>query len=92
MSLYIDGPYCPCCNTIISERKVHECLIFTNGLPDVGINHLKYIEEIEEIYAKVKTGPNWFSIPKQHRDRLYINGETPFKINEKDINNWTCTT
>lgn len=43
-----DGPYCPCCmSKIKSFEYIHHCLIFINGIPAAGENHLKEISSFE---------------------------------------------
>ena len=45
---YYDGPYCTFCDSKIkSGELIHECLIFVNGLPTAGENHLKSTFEFE---------------------------------------------
>ena len=45
---YYDGPYCPCCDSKIKKDEIiHQCLIFVNGLPTAGKNHLKSTFEFE---------------------------------------------
>ena len=51
---YYDGPYCPCCDSKIKKDEIiHQCLIFVNGLPTTGKNHLKSTFEFEH-YAVVR--------------------------------------
>lgn len=56
MSFLDPNIYCSYCNGKISSKEQtygHHCLIFTNGIPDVGKNHLKTILEMEEIIRKI---------------------------------------
>ena len=51
-----DGPYCPCCMSKINDyddNMLHHCLVYINGLPAAGDNHLKSIFDFEH-YATVK--------------------------------------
>ena len=41
--MWYDGSYCPCCMSKLKESdyNIHHCLIYINGLPAAGDNHLK---------------------------------------------------
>lgn len=45
------GRFCPYCDTILKNDK-HICVVFINGYPSTGKNHLKEPFEIQEAIGK----------------------------------------
>lgn len=48
---------CPSCNDKIEEEGVHHCMIWVNGLPSPGTNHMKRIYEIKEVIRGLHVFP-----------------------------------
>lgn len=54
-------PTCPCCNGTLKE-DIHHCILFTNGYPDTGYNHMKNILDFEEFDW-------WFTGERQYNSK-----------------------